>query len=69
LALARREPQTQAVVSRPAAVDVAQVPRYDQVGSGKQGTADAGSDIPAGRGRCLRSKPDAVKMALASRES
>jgi hypothetical protein len=53
VALAGRESQTQAVIRRPAAADVAQEPRRSQVGSGREGRADAGSHEHNGRGtRC-----------------
>jgi hypothetical protein len=51
LALANSEPQTQAVMSKPAEVDFAQEATRCQVGSGRQGTADAGSHKQVGRGR------------------
>jgi hypothetical protein len=51
LALALREPQTQPVICNPAAAGVAQEARHNKVGSARQGTADAGSHMPAGRGR------------------
>jgi hypothetical protein len=42
LALASREQQTQAVMSRTTGTNVAQIARRSQVGSGRQGTAGAG---------------------------
>jgi hypothetical protein len=60
LALEGRVPQAQAVISRPAAADVVQEARYSQVGSGRQGTADVGTHMPAGRGRRLLRKPHVV---------
>jgi hypothetical protein len=49
--LQRREPQTQAVMSRPAVAEFMQEARSSQFGSDRQGTAGAGSHEQAGRGR------------------
>jgi hypothetical protein len=68
MSLAVREPQTQAVISRPAAAGVAQEARYSQVGSGRQGTAGAGRHEQDFTGRYLSRKPDAFKLAGAGRE-
>jgi hypothetical protein len=56
LALAGRDPQTQSVISMPAAADVAQEAKQSEVGSGRQGSADSVSHVPACRGRRLSQK-------------
>jgi hypothetical protein len=62
-----REQRAQAVINRPAGAD-AQEARRSQVGSGRQGTAGAGSHEQDCRSRCLSRKPGAVKLSLAGKE-
>jgi hypothetical protein len=59
LALAGREPQTQAVMCKPAGADVTQEARGSQVGSGSQGTA----------GQTVISRPAGAEVAQEARRS
>jgi hypothetical protein len=80
LALAGSDPHGRAVMSKQAGSEFEQEARSNHVGSGtpeaadcqaesgRQITADAGSPVLAERGRCLRRKPDAIKLALAGRK-
>jgi hypothetical protein len=61
LALANREPQTQAVMSRPTMTDVRQEARHSPFGFGKQGTLGAGSHEQGGCGRrCAGSQTQSI---------
>jgi hypothetical protein len=64
----RQEKAERAVMSRPAGQSFAQEARRSKFGVAGLGTTGAGSHDCFGRGRFLRRKPDAVKLAVASRE-